>query len=75
MAKELGYSSDLDIVFLYDDDHPDALENYTRLAQRTSTWLSSQTAAGILFETDLRLRPAGMPACSRTASTPSANTN
>ena len=58
-GKELGYSSDLDIVFLYDDDHPDAQENYTRLAQRTNTWLSSQTAAGILFETDLRLRPNG----------------
>ena len=58
-GKELGYSSDLDIVFLYDDDHPDAQENYTRLAQRTNTWLSSQTSAGILFETDLRLRPNG----------------
>ncbi|MCK6406935.1 MAG: bifunctional [glutamate--ammonia ligase]-adenylyl-L-tyrosine phosphorylase/[glutamate--ammonia-ligase] adenylyltransferase [Rhodocyclaceae bacterium] len=58
-GKELGYASDLDIVFLYDDEHADAQENYTRLAQRTNTWLSSQTAAGILFETDLRLRPNG----------------
>ncbi|NJD26324.1 MAG: bifunctional [glutamate--ammonia ligase]-adenylyl-L-tyrosine phosphorylase/[glutamate--ammonia-ligase] adenylyltransferase [Betaproteobacteria bacterium] len=58
-GKELGYASDLDLVYLYDDEDPDAPENYTRLAQRLNTWLSSQTPAGILFETDLRLRPNG----------------
>ncbi|WP_449193162.1 bifunctional [glutamate--ammonia ligase]-adenylyl-L-tyrosine phosphorylase/[glutamate--ammonia-ligase] adenylyltransferase [Thauera sp.] len=58
-GKELGYASDLDIVFLYDDEAPEAAEMYTRLAQRTNTWLSSQTAAGQLFDTDLRLRPNG----------------
>ncbi|MBW7900900.1 MAG: bifunctional [glutamate--ammonia ligase]-adenylyl-L-tyrosine phosphorylase/[glutamate--ammonia-ligase] adenylyltransferase [Rhodocyclaceae bacterium] len=58
-GKELGYASDLDMVFLYDDDHPDAQENYARLAQRLNTWLSTQTPAGMLFETDLRLRPNG----------------
>lgn len=66
-GKELGYASDLDIVFLYDDEAPESAEVYSRLAQRTNTWLSSQTAAGILFETDLRLRPngdAGLIACS-----------
>ena len=58
-GKELGYASDLDIVFLHDDEAGEAPEVYTRLAQRVSTWLSSQTAAGQLFETDLRLRPNG----------------
>ena len=58
-GKELGYASDLDLVFIYDDDHPSAQENYTRLGQRLCTWLSAQTAAGTLFETDLRLRPNG----------------
>jgi [glutamine synthetase] adenylyltransferase / [glutamine synthetase]-adenylyl-L-tyrosine phosphorylase len=58
-GKELGYASDLDIVFLYDDDAPEAPELYSRLGQRMNTWLSSQTAAGTLFETDLRLRPNG----------------
>ncbi len=58
-GKELGYVSDLDLVYLFDDDSPDAEENYARLGQRLSTWLSSQTPAGILFETDLRLRPNG----------------
>ena len=58
-GKELGYVSDLDLVYLYDDADPDAEENYARLGQRLSTWLSSQTPAGMLFETDLRLRPNG----------------
>ena len=58
-GKELGYASDLDLVYLYDDDDQDAPENYTRLGQRLNSWLSSQTPAGILFETDLRLRPNG----------------
>lgn len=58
-GKELGYASDLDIVFLYDDDHPAAPENYARLAQRMLTWLSTRTSAGMLFETDTRLRPNG----------------
>jgi glutamate-ammonia-ligase adenylyltransferase len=60
-GKELGYASDLDLVYLSDehDTHPDAQRHYTRLGQRINTWLSSHTPAGILFETDLRLRPNG----------------
>jgi glutamate-ammonia-ligase adenylyltransferase len=58
-GRELGYASDLDMVFLYQDDAPDAAVHYARLAQRISTWLSSTTAAGVLYETDLRLRPDG----------------
>jgi glutamate-ammonia-ligase adenylyltransferase len=63
-GKELGYASDLDIVFLYDvdptDAHADALpERYARLAQRLITWITTNTAAGQLYDTDLRLRPDG----------------
>ena len=58
-GKELGYASDLDIIFLYDDDTPDAPETYARLAQRINAWLTSTTPAGVLYETDLRLRPDG----------------
>ena len=58
-GKELGYASDLDLVFVYDDPHERAAEAYAQLAQRLSTWLSSRTAAGQLFEIDLRLRPNG----------------
>ncbi len=58
-GKELGYASDLDLVFLYDDAAPEAAENYARFAQRINHWLTSITSAGVLFETDLRLRPDG----------------
>ncbi|MCZ7561120.1 MAG: bifunctional [glutamate--ammonia ligase]-adenylyl-L-tyrosine phosphorylase/[glutamate--ammonia-ligase] adenylyltransferase [Burkholderiaceae bacterium] len=58
-GKELGYTSDLDLVFLYDDDDERAPEAYALLAQRLSGWLSARTAAGLLFEIDLRLRPNG----------------
>jgi glutamate-ammonia-ligase adenylyltransferase len=58
-GKELGYASDLDLVFLYDDVAPEAAENYARLAQRIIHSLTAPTAAGILYETDLRLRPDG----------------
>ncbi|MGH8684677.1 MAG: bifunctional [glutamate--ammonia ligase]-adenylyl-L-tyrosine phosphorylase/[glutamate--ammonia-ligase] adenylyltransferase, partial [Nitrosospira sp.] len=58
-GKELGYASDLDIIFLYDDTHHDAPEIYARLSQRINSWLTSYTSAGLLYETDLRLRPNG----------------
>ncbi len=58
-GKELGYASDLDIIFIYDDADPSASEVYARLAQRLNHWLTSRTSAGLLFDTDLRLRPSG----------------
>ena len=66
-GKELAYGSDLDLVFLHDDPEPGVGEIYARLVQRMSTWMSSQTSAGMLFETDFRLRPngdAGLLVCS-----------
>lgn len=58
-GKELGYASDLDIIFLYDDDAPDAGQIYARFGQRINNWLNSLTAAGMLYETDMQLRPDG----------------
>ncbi|MEK7771354.1 MAG: bifunctional [glutamate--ammonia ligase]-adenylyl-L-tyrosine phosphorylase/[glutamate--ammonia-ligase] adenylyltransferase, partial [Pseudomonadota bacterium] len=58
-GKELGYASDLDMIFLYEDDHPDAAEIYTKLGQSINAWLTRHTSAGLLYETDLRLRPNG----------------
>ncbi|MFM9834526.1 MAG: bifunctional [glutamate--ammonia ligase]-adenylyl-L-tyrosine phosphorylase/[glutamate--ammonia-ligase] adenylyltransferase [Methylophilaceae bacterium] len=58
-GKELGYASDLDIIFLYDDDSDSAGEVYGRFAQRINNWFNSLTAAGLLYETDLQLRPDG----------------
>ena len=58
-GKELGYSSDLDLIYLFDDDDPAATKNYTRLVRRMMSWLTVQTSSGILFDVDLRLRPNG----------------
>lgn len=58
-GKELSYASDLDLVFLYQDPAEQAGEIYARLGQRINHWLNSLTAAGQLYETDLRLRPDG----------------
>ncbi len=58
-AKELGYGSDLDVIFLHDETAMAAPEKLARAAQRVNTWLTSFTAAGVLYETDLRLRPDG----------------
>lgn len=58
-GKELGFDSDLDLVFIYRDDHPDAERIYTRLVRRMMSWLTLQTSSGKLFDVDLRLRPNG----------------
>jgi glutamate-ammonia-ligase adenylyltransferase len=58
-GKELGYASDLDIVFVYDDPHEQAQEVYSRLALRLQSWITTRTSAGVLFDTDLQLRPSG----------------
>jgi len=58
-GKELGYASDLDIVFLYEDADERAAEVYARFAQRLITWLTTRTSAGILFDVDTVLRPSG----------------
>lgn len=58
-SKELGYGSDLDVIFVYDDEHPDAGEKYARLVRRLLTWLTTVTPAGSLYDVDLRLRPNG----------------
>ncbi|PWF42496.1 bifunctional [glutamate--ammonia ligase]-adenylyl-L-tyrosine phosphorylase/[glutamate--ammonia-ligase] adenylyltransferase, partial [Massilia glaciei] len=58
-GKELGYVSDLDVIFLFDDEHADAPSNYAKLAQRFITWMTAHTSAGILFDIDTALRPDG----------------
>ncbi|UOD27491.1 bifunctional [glutamate--ammonia ligase]-adenylyl-L-tyrosine phosphorylase/[glutamate--ammonia-ligase] adenylyltransferase [Massilia violaceinigra] len=58
-GKELGYVSDLDVIFLFDDDDQDAPGNYAKLAQRFITWMTAHTSAGILFDIDTALRPDG----------------
>ena len=62
-GKELGYGSDLDVVFLYDDDdEPDAdraQEVYGHFVRKLITWLTLRTPAGELFDIDTALRPNG----------------
>lgn len=67
-ARELNFGSDLDLVFLYDapadavstGPRPlDAARYFARLAQKLVAYLAVQTAAGHLFEVDMRLRPDG----------------
>ncbi|MFV8385880.1 bifunctional [glutamate--ammonia ligase]-adenylyl-L-tyrosine phosphorylase/[glutamate--ammonia-ligase] adenylyltransferase [Vibrio parahaemolyticus] len=65
---ELGYNSDLDIVFMHDcpvnvytdgKKEIDGRQFYLRLAQRIIHIFSTRTASGILYEVDTRLRPSG----------------
>ncbi|MBI5257137.1 MAG: bifunctional [glutamate--ammonia ligase]-adenylyl-L-tyrosine phosphorylase/[glutamate--ammonia-ligase] adenylyltransferase [Burkholderiales bacterium] len=62
-GKELGYGSDLDVVFLYDDadetDPDRAQEVYGHCVRKLITWLTLRTAAGELFDIDTALRPNG----------------
>ena len=58
-GKELGYASDLDLVFLFDDPRDDAAEIYAKLGRRMASWLSTMTSSGRLYDIDLRLRPDG----------------
>ena len=58
-GKELGYGSDLDIVFVYQDEHPQAGEIYAQFVRRLINWLTVKTGEGDLYEIDTALRPNG----------------
>lgn len=66
---ELGYGSDLDMVFLYDSQDTHAMTGgvkpiscshfYGRLGQKVMQMLNTRLLSGILYEVDMRLRPSG----------------
>jgi [glutamine synthetase] adenylyltransferase / [glutamine synthetase]-adenylyl-L-tyrosine phosphorylase len=58
-GKELGYGSDLDIVFVYEDEHERASEVYAAFVRKLINWLTVKTSEGDLFEIDTALRPNG----------------
>ena len=68
-GRELGYGSDLDVVFLHDSagerqetEGARSIDNqvfFLRLAQRIMHLLTMHSAAGRLYEVDVRLRPSG----------------
>ncbi len=58
-GKELGYGSDLDIVFVFDDADERAPQVYAAFVRKLITWLTVKTSEGDLFEIDTQLRPNG----------------
>jgi glutamate-ammonia-ligase adenylyltransferase len=77
---ELGYSSDLDLIFLHDcpmdvmtdgEREIDGRQFYLRLAQRIMHLFSTRTSSGILYEVDARLRPSGAAGMLVTSTEPS----
>ena len=69
-AGELNYSSDIDLICLFDDDlyrgvEAEARAAFVRVTRRITALLSDQTADGYVFRVDLRLRPdaAVTPVC------------
>jgi glutamate-ammonia-ligase adenylyltransferase len=63
-GREMGYGSDLDLIFVYDGDAAlpagvDAVEFFTFVSSRTIKTLSARTRYGVLYEIDARLRPHG----------------
>lgn len=68
-GEELGFASDLDLVFVYDGHRAQAMSDgkrplegarwYQRMAQRVMNWLTVLTRGGRLYEVDTRLRPDG----------------
>jgi len=58
-GKELGYGSDLDIVFAFDDTADNAPELYAAFVRKLMSWLTVKTGEGDLYEIDTQLRPNG----------------
>ena len=56
---ELGYGSDLDIVFVYQDSDERASEVYATFVRKLINWLNVKTGEGDLYEIDTALRPNG----------------
>jgi glutamate-ammonia-ligase adenylyltransferase len=58
-GREIGYGSDLDIFFVYDDPSDELAEKYVRAAQRVLSLVSTPHGDGPGYELDTRLRPSG----------------
>ncbi|HTA44773.1 MAG TPA: hypothetical protein VK789_20135 [Bryobacteraceae bacterium] len=58
-GRELNYSSDIDLMFVYSGDAPSAGESFKTAASRITEMLSTYTPEGMCYRVDLRLRPDG----------------
>ncbi|HKQ29676.1 MAG TPA: bifunctional [glutamate--ammonia ligase]-adenylyl-L-tyrosine phosphorylase/[glutamate--ammonia-ligase] adenylyltransferase, partial [Burkholderiales bacterium] len=65
---ELGYASDLDMIFLYEGCEDGATDGkrsvpneefFARLGQRVIHLITTRTPSGVLYDVDMRLRPSG----------------
>ncbi|WP_112322663.1 bifunctional [glutamine synthetase] adenylyltransferase/[glutamine synthetase]-adenylyl-L-tyrosine phosphorylase [Oceanibium sediminis] len=70
-ARELNYSSDIDLIVLFDEslypaeDYPDVRKQFIRITQGLVKLMAAETGEGYVFRTDLRLRPdpSSTPVC------------
>lgn len=58
-SREMSYASDTDIVFIYDETSNVEKDKLVQLAMTINRWMTDSTSAGVLYETDFRLRPHG----------------
>jgi glutamate-ammonia-ligase adenylyltransferase len=58
-GRELGYGSDLDVLFVYEDTDDEAPERFARIAQRVLRLVGAPHGEGPGYELDTRLRPSG----------------
>lgn len=64
-GRELTYGSDLDVFFVYKGDRAapaggmSAFERFSKIAEKTLSYLSTMTREGYVFRVDTRLRPTG----------------
>jgi [glutamine synthetase] adenylyltransferase / [glutamine synthetase]-adenylyl-L-tyrosine phosphorylase len=58
-GREIGYGSDLDLLFVYEDADDDAPERFARIAQRVLRLVGAPHGEGPGYELDTRLRPSG----------------
>lgn len=58
-ARELNYSSDIDLLFVHGDDPSVPTDYFLKLAESIVAALSQPTADGFVFRVDMRLRPEG----------------
>jgi glutamate-ammonia-ligase adenylyltransferase len=58
-GREIGYGSDLDLFFVYEDPDEEAPERHARVAQRVLRLVGAPHGEGPGYELDTRLRPSG----------------
>ena len=58
-GQELNYSSDIDLIYVYDSDDPDGHAFFQKLGRKLTSALTEYSGESYLYRVDLRLRPMG----------------